>query len=70
MTQSKKVVIITGATSGIGEAISEAFAKEEATLVLVGRDRDRGQRALEHVEKFDCTAQLVLGDVTDSSFAD
>ncbi|MEI9415702.1 SDR family NAD(P)-dependent oxidoreductase [Mesorhizobium sp. Cs1321R2N1] len=70
MTQSKKIVIVTGATSGIGGAISEAFASAGATLLLVGRDRERGQRALEVVDKLGCTAQLMLGDVADSSFAD
>ncbi|WP_192258123.1 SDR family NAD(P)-dependent oxidoreductase [Mesorhizobium caraganae] len=70
MTQSKKIVIVTGATSGIGGAISEAFASAGATLLLVGRDQERGQRALEVVEKLGCTAQLMLGDVADSVFAD
>ncbi|MER9845288.1 SDR family oxidoreductase [Mesorhizobium australicum] len=70
MTHSKKVVIVTGATSGIGEAVVEAFAATGASLVLVGRDRERGQRALESVQKFNCQAELMLGDVADSSFAD
>jgi L-fucose dehydrogenase len=39
----KKVVIVTGATSGIGEAIIRAFATENAKVVLVGRDPIRGK---------------------------
>lgn len=70
MTHSKKVVIVTGATSGIGEAVLEAFAAIGASLVLVGRDRERGQRALEAVQKLNCEAELKLGDVADSAFAD
>ncbi|WP_287261291.1 SDR family NAD(P)-dependent oxidoreductase [Mesorhizobium sp.] len=66
---SKKVVVITGATSGIGEAVVEGFAATGASLVLVGRDRERGQRALESVQKLNCQAELMLGDVTDSAFA-
>ncbi|WP_292385319.1 SDR family NAD(P)-dependent oxidoreductase [Mesorhizobium sp.] len=70
MTYSKKVVIVTGATSGIGQAVIEAFAATGASLVLVGRDRERGQRALESVQKLNCRAELMLGDVADSAFAD
>ncbi|RWM48395.1 SDR family NAD(P)-dependent oxidoreductase [Mesorhizobium sp.] len=70
MTHSKKVVIVTGATSGIGEAIAEAFAATGASLVLVGRDRERGRRALESVQKLNCPAELMLGDVADSAFAE
>ncbi|RJT22257.1 SDR family oxidoreductase [Mesorhizobium waimense] len=70
MTHSKKVVIITGATSGIGEAVVEAFAAIGASVVLVGRDRERGKRALEAVQKLNCRAELMLGDVADSAFAD
>ncbi|TIX42410.1 MAG: SDR family oxidoreductase, partial [Mesorhizobium sp.] len=70
MTLSKKVVIVTGATSGIGEAVVQAFAAIEASIILVGRDRERGRRALEAVQKLNCPAELMLGDVTDSAFAD
>jgi NAD(P)-dependent dehydrogenase (short-subunit alcohol dehydrogenase family) len=33
-----KVVVVTGATSGIGRSSAEAFAREAASLVVVGRN--------------------------------
>lgn len=38
MSFANKVVIITGASSGIGEATAELFAKQKASVVLVGRN--------------------------------
>lgn len=38
----EKVVIVTGATGGIGEAIAFTFAKEGAIPVIIGRDSVRG----------------------------
>lgn len=38
MRFKERVVIVTGATRGIGKGIAEAFAKEGAEVVLVGRD--------------------------------
>jgi NAD(P)-dependent dehydrogenase (short-subunit alcohol dehydrogenase family) len=38
-----KVAIITGATSGIGEATARVFAAEGARLVLAGRSSDKGE---------------------------
>lgn len=38
---SGKVVVITGASKGIGEAIARAFAAEQTRLVLCGRNRTR-----------------------------
>lgn len=35
-----KVVLITGASSGIGEGTAEAFAKEKCKLAIVGRNVD------------------------------
>jgi NAD(P)-dependent dehydrogenase (short-subunit alcohol dehydrogenase family) len=41
-----KVVVITGATSGIGQVAAERLAGMGARLVLVARDKKRGEAAL------------------------
>lgn len=41
-----KVVVITGATSGIGEVAAQRLAAMGARMVLVARDRTRGEAAL------------------------
>src|SRR6478672_10650747 len=41
-----KVVVITGATSGIGQVAAERLASMGARLALVVRDRARGEAAL------------------------
>jgi NAD(P)-dependent dehydrogenase (short-subunit alcohol dehydrogenase family) len=46
-----KTVLITGATDGIGKAVALALAKRGARLVLVSRDRERGERVLQELKK-------------------
>jgi short-subunit dehydrogenase len=51
---SEKVVVITGASMGIGEAIAKLFADEGAKVVLLSRDAGRAEAARErigHTEK-------------------
>lgn len=48
---SGKTVLVTGATSGIGFEASVKLARMGAELVLVGRDRTRGEVALRAVKK-------------------
>jgi serine 3-dehydrogenase (NADP+) len=36
-----KIVVVTGASSGIGAAAARALANAGATVAVVGRDKDR-----------------------------
>jgi NAD(P)-dependent dehydrogenase (short-subunit alcohol dehydrogenase family) len=51
MTSSSRVVLITGATGGIGKEIAVGLARPGWTVVVVGRDRDRGQAALADIKE-------------------
>ncbi len=44
-----RVCVVTGATSGIGKATASALARLGAQVVLVGRDRGRGEAAVAEV---------------------
>ena len=44
-----KVILITGATNGIGRVTARALATLGATVVIVGRDAARTQATLEEI---------------------
>jgi NAD(P)-dependent dehydrogenase (short-subunit alcohol dehydrogenase family) len=46
-----KTVVITGATSGIGEVAACELAQQGARIVLIARDRGRGERVLKRLEE-------------------
>jgi short-subunit dehydrogenase len=45
MQLSGKIVVVTGASMGIGEAIAKIFADEGASIVLLSRDAERAEAA-------------------------
>ena len=55
-----KTAIVTGATSGIGQSIAEALAREGAKVILSGRDEARG-RSLE--QQLGPSTHFVAGDI-------
>src|SRR5258708_14501533 len=45
----EQVILITGATDGLGKAVALQLARSGATLFVHGRDEARGQRTLEEI---------------------
>lgn len=64
-----KVVIITGASSGIGEATAEALAEEGATVVVAARREERLSELVERLNGGGGKALAVECDVTDEEQA-
>jgi NAD(P)-dependent dehydrogenase (short-subunit alcohol dehydrogenase family) len=64
---SGKVVVITGATSGIGEASAIAFAKEGASVVFNGRRAQLGQQVEQTIADMGGEALYVQTDVREAA---
>ncbi|RXT06473.1 SDR family oxidoreductase [Ammoniphilus sp. CFH 90114] len=64
MSLTNKVVIITGASSGIGEATAYELAKYGAKVVLAARREDRLIQIKQNIEKLGGTAIYQVTDVT------
>jgi len=65
MSIKGKTVIITGASSGIGEATALKLAKEGANVVLTARREEKLKNLKEKIDKLNAGKALVVpGDVT------
>jgi uncharacterized protein len=56
MELSGKVVVVTGASMGIGEAIAQVFAGQGASVVLLSRDSSRAEAARNRIGFVERTA--------------
>lgn len=63
-----KVALITGGSEGMGFATAELFLREGAKVVITGRSKDKGNRALAKLRKIG-EAMFVQGDVSKDSDA-
>jgi len=66
MNIKDKVVIITGASSGIGEATALKMAKEGAKVVLTARSKTKLKELAKKIKADHGTALVVTADVTKS----
>ena len=62
--------IVTGGAQGIGFAVAKQLAAEGCkSLALVGRDKEKGAKAVAELEKAGATALFISADVSDGKAA-
>jgi NAD(P)-dependent dehydrogenase (short-subunit alcohol dehydrogenase family) len=62
-----KVVVVTGASAGVGRATVRQFARRGARLGLIARGRERLEATADEVERLGGQALVLPGDVSDSA---
>lgn len=58
-----KIAIITGGTSGIGESSALLFAQEGATVIILGRNKKKGQKLEEQIKSLGKHAEYIYCDI-------
>ena len=69
MDMRGKVCLVTGATNGIGQVTALELAKLGAQVVIVARSQQRGQAALDDIQRQtgSDTAEMLLADLSDQA---
>ncbi|CAH0595539.1 unnamed protein product [Chrysodeixis includens] len=70
MSFTDKVVLITGASAGIGAVTAEQFAKEGASLALVGRNEAKLKAVVEKCHALGAKTFAIKADVSKDKEAD
>ncbi|WP_043432316.1 SDR family NAD(P)-dependent oxidoreductase [Cystobacter fuscus] len=65
-----KRALVTGSTSGLGEAIAKQLAAEGVTVIVHGRDATRARQVVEAIGAAGGRAEMALGDLSTDAGAD
>lgn len=65
--KTKKVVVVTGASAGVGRAVVREFAKNGADIALIARGKDGLEEAKKEVEEYGGKALIFPVDVADAA---
>src|SRR5579885_2953962 len=67
MRLKDKVAIVTGASSEIGLEISKRFVEEGAKVVLIGRNREKLEKARSSIKNYESNTVAIPCDITNES---
>jgi NAD(P)-dependent dehydrogenase (short-subunit alcohol dehydrogenase family) len=67
MSFAGKVTLVTGGASGIGLAIAEAFAAQEATVILADINEEQGAQAAASLQERGYQAHFLSANVADAA---
>ncbi len=70
MNYSGKVIVITGASSGIGKEAAKEFAKLHANIVLVSRDKNKLEETAKELSKYKTEILVFPCDVSQKDQVD
>ena len=68
--KSKLNIIITGASSGIGEAIALEMGKDKHNFFLIARNKERLENVAKKIDEMECSVHYAICDVGNSSEVD
>jgi 3-oxoacyl-[acyl-carrier protein] reductase len=70
MTETGRVVVVTGASSGLGAAVAKAFAAKGDAVVVTARRGERLRALVEEIEAAGGRAAFVAGDAAEEATAE
>lgn len=66
---TRSTALVTGSTSGIGEAIATTLAARGARVLVCGRDQDRGDRVVSDIRAAGGQADFIYADLSGGASA-
>jgi NAD(P)-dependent dehydrogenase (short-subunit alcohol dehydrogenase family) len=64
-----ETALVTGATSGIGRAVSNRLAELGIHVLVVGRNKERGEKTIAAIRAAGGQADFIQSDLRDASSA-